>query len=368
MSEVWDVIVVGGGTGGALAARKCAAHGLKTLLLEKKKMPRDKCCSGMVMGEWGQDIVAGEFGEYPDEVLREATDLSGYAFHVPGVPVQLLDIKTPAMWRKVLDTWMCHKAEEAGATIWDAVRVMDVTEKAGKNILLVEKEGLSSELAAEFVVGADGANSRVRRALFSDLKPLLLAGYRECYKVKLDLPEKRFNIFTSLGTDPLFFVHDKKEYMLLEGVAVKGRLKETIVRARQILIDSYGFDPHAEPVWRDGCVEPVMYRELSNRSFRPARGNVLIIGDAAGLNIPVTGEGISTSLWSGREAAGAIIKAKESNKQAGGIYLKAVDELLVKFKDINAFGHRIKTAVINKDPRDFSDATLQSWDYALKMF
>jgi flavin-dependent dehydrogenase len=63
MHEKWDVIVIGGGPGGALAAKKCAENGFKTVLLEKKKMPRDKCCSGMVMGVWGQEIKRQEFGD-----------------------------------------------------------------------------------------------------------------------------------------------------------------------------------------------------------------------------------------------------------------------------------------------------------------
>ena len=53
--------------------------GFRTLLLEKKKMPRDKCCSGMVMGEWGQNIsergvrrVSGR-GAERDHLLAEAT-------------------------------------------------------------------------------------------------------------------------------------------------------------------------------------------------------------------------------------------------------------------------------------------------------
>ena len=96
MSKAWDVIVIGGGPGGALAARKCAAGGLRTLLLEKKKMPRDKCCSGMVMGPWGQDLVRREFGDYPDEVLRETTHLLGYALHA-------MATERPVPWHRVMN-------------------------------------------------------------------------------------------------------------------------------------------------------------------------------------------------------------------------------------------------------------------------
>lgn len=44
-----DVIVVGAGPGGCAAAKNCAELGLKTMLLEKKKLPREKLCTGMVM-------------------------------------------------------------------------------------------------------------------------------------------------------------------------------------------------------------------------------------------------------------------------------------------------------------------------------
>ena len=56
-AEKWDVIVVGAGPGGAAASKRCAEAGLWTLVLEKRALPRDKVCSGMIMGPWAQEII-----------------------------------------------------------------------------------------------------------------------------------------------------------------------------------------------------------------------------------------------------------------------------------------------------------------------
>jgi menaquinone-9 beta-reductase len=368
MNEKWDVIVIGGGPGGALAAKKCAENCYKTLLLEKKKMPRDKCCSGMVMGVWGQDIIKQEFGEYPEDVLQNTTPLFGYAMHVPGASVKLLDIATPATWRKTLDAWMCEKAKEAGAKILDSAHVINVDVKNDTPKVTYRKDDQIIELESEYVIGADGANSVVRKSVFPEIKPNIQIGYRLCYETRLDLPEKRFNIFQTIDTQQLFFVHDKGNYMLLEGVALKGRVKATIDTAKAYLTQHHGFNTKSEPIWKDGCIEAPLYKELTKGVFKPARNKVLIIGDAAGLNIPVTGEGLATSLKGGLDAANSIITAKKTHLNAEAIYLESVEKLLNKYHDILIFGKRIKTAAHKNDAEEFSQAILESWDYSLKLF
>ena len=98
-----DVIVVGAGPAGSAAAKRCAEHGLDTLILEKRRLPRDKVCSGMIMGPVAHTLVKQEFGDIPETVLSQPNHLNGYIFHVPGAGSQNLDNFTPLTWRRNLD-------------------------------------------------------------------------------------------------------------------------------------------------------------------------------------------------------------------------------------------------------------------------
>ncbi len=78
--QIFDVIVVGGGPGGSVAAKRCAEAGFGTLLIEKKELPRDKVCTGMVMGAWAHDIIRQDFGDIPDAVLTDPPILTGWRY------------------------------------------------------------------------------------------------------------------------------------------------------------------------------------------------------------------------------------------------------------------------------------------------
>ncbi|MDY7037946.1 MAG: hypothetical protein SV375_17510 [Thermodesulfobacteriota bacterium] len=64
-----EVVVVGGGFGGSSTDKKCVAFGLDTLLVEKKKLPRDKVCSGTLVSDLAQDDIQSEFGIIPEEIF-----------------------------------------------------------------------------------------------------------------------------------------------------------------------------------------------------------------------------------------------------------------------------------------------------------
>jgi flavin-dependent dehydrogenase len=319
-----------------MAAKKCAERGLKALLLEKRKLPREKVCSGMIMGPLAKTIIGQEFGRIPDEVLIAPHYLSGFMLHAPGARPKKLDYRMPVAWRKDIDYWMNRKAKDSGVEIWDGAKVTNVVQQEGECIVMLGKR----ELRAKFVIGADGALSVVRSSLFPELKVQYKRVYRECYGGEIDLERDYFHWFFPLPLPrPRFDVICKGDFFLLEG-----SVRELKDEMRRILAD-YGFDPKQKPLWRDGCVShAVLYEQLFSGSFLPAQGNILLVGDAAGVPLPVTGEGIGTALKSGILAATAVIKAKESKRMAADIYLQELGSILAALNNLYPWEKVIEAA------------------------
>ena len=328
--EMYDVIVVGGGPGGSAAAKRCAQNGFRTLLLEKRRLPREKVCTGMIMGVWAHNIVEQEFGEVPQDVLVDPHYLSGHMLHFPGVEPQVIGWQTPIAWRRDLDFWMNQRAEEEGVEIWDRARCLGVTQTEDQCRLTVKKGEEAQELSARYVIGADGATSRVRKSLFPTLKVPYMAPLRECYEGSVGVERDYFHwFFPKSRPHPRFDIIHKGDFFLIEGSGIRGmreQINETLM--------NWGFDPSKKPAWHDGCLEPGLHKALVTGAFSPALGNVMLIGDAASLILPITYEGIGPALQSGLLAADAISEAANRNTQAADIYLGELGSMLDVLKGL----------------------------------
>jgi geranylgeranyl reductase family protein len=318
---MFDVIVIGAGPAGSVAGKRCAEQGLRTLILEKKELPRDKVCSGMLLCRLAKTLVEEEFGQLPREIVL--ANLSGLVLWVPNVGQRKIVADIPITWRKDLDYWMNQRAKERGAEIWDGTMVKKITANGDKCKVKLQKAGVEQELEARFVIGADGPNSVARKSLFPELQVSYTSAQRECYQGSLNLPKDySYIVFPLQQYRPNFWISPKGECFTLEG-----GLRELKGEVRSILA-AYGFREE-KLLWKDACINrALLYEHLSSGSFSPAKGNVLLVGDAAGLKNPLNGEGIHTALKSGLLAANSIVKAIRTGDAVSKIYIGELSSLL----------------------------------------
>jgi len=341
--EARDVIVIGAGPAGTAAAQRCTENGLNTLLLEKSRLPREKLCGGMVMGPVAHDLIKQEFGEVPQSVLSAPHYLSGYMFHVPGVGSQTLENRTLLAWRSNLDHWMNRQAQARGVIIWPGARVIGLSRQGPGFLVEIEKDKERQQLKTRYLVGADGIGSFTRGFLFPGFEPEYTHIYQECYRGELDLDKRYFHWFRPVDKNAISLAaHHRGELVVVHVGGLSGQLKERMSRARDYLAREHNLNLDSKPVWRDGCLWSLMHEELFSHAFRPALGNALLVGDAAGLVLPVSGEGIGTAIKSGLLAASALIEAARSGEGPDSHYLAAVEDILTVFKEMYPWTERIQ--------------------------
>ena len=309
--QAYDAVVVGAGPAGSIAALVLARGGARVALVDKASFPRDKACGDLV-GPRGVQVLAELGVRVPD--AGQGADLlavgpSGRASKLPAFPGRTYAGHGIVVPRLVFDDALREAALAAGAVPVQA-RIAAVDADGGTVRAVIASDG--RRLAAGVFIGADGSLSPLAR-LAGMLDPdTALWGFaiRAYLPAEVPLPllvlldARPWRIYPGYGW--LFPGADGQANVGI-GVGLgnsrrQAPLRDDLARFCALLARRGDIGPDVRP----GPVTGGWLR-MGGTGTPPAAGNVLLVGDAAGLINPLQGEGIAPGMVSARLAAEAVL-------------------------------------------------------------
>jgi geranylgeranyl reductase len=353
------VAVVGSGPAGSSAAETLAKAGIETYLIERK-LDNAKPCGGAI-----PLCMVAEF-ELPPEIIdrrvRKMKMISPSNIEV-NIGRTLKDDEYIGMCRReVLDGFLRDRAAKLGAKLINGtVHTLEIPSGSGAYTLHYADhsdgslEGVAKTLQVDLVIGADGANSRVAKAIDAGDY-----NYAIAFQERIRLPEDKMAYYEELaemyvGDDvsPDFYAWVFPKY---DHVAVgTGTMKVNKSKIKDL---QAGIRLRAAKKLEGGQIIKVEAHPIPEHP-RPRRvvGRVALVGDAAGYVTKSSGEGIYFAAKSGRMCAETIV---EFSNRGASIPTEADLKVYLKRWD-KAYGITYKVLDILQRVFYRSDATREAF-------
>ena len=295
-----DVLVVGAGPAGSTTAFRLARAGTSVLLVDRARFPRDKPCGGGLSGRALRELPFS-----PAPVVEASVDT--FEFGLPGRAFAERRSAEPLVLmtqRRRLDHFLVEQATAAGAEFSDGTKVVAV--ESGPDGVTVGLE--TGRVRCRALVGADGANGVVGRATSIPVDHVFDVALEGNIGYD-DFPADRIarRVLVELSQPPggygwLFPKGDHANVGVWGSASTGPRLRDYLKRF---------CERHEVPFER---VENIRGHRLPLR--RPgspaASGRILLVGDAAGLVDPLSGDGMYEAFLSSRLAADSILDLLEA--------------------------------------------------------
>ena len=347
LQKKYDVVVVGAGPSGAAAARGLINEGLEVLIIDKKKLPRYKICSGIIFRK-SQDITEKYFGEIPKSAYATPELLKGVRLwtdeeNYRDWPFSKDGKGAPNVWRSEYDYWL---VKNSGAEIKDSLALLDFSIN-GDNVLLNCRDVLNKKhinLECRYLISAEGSRSVIRTKLGPEFESELrwFIAYQNYYEGDSDLGPYYFHGFLDPQYGDVYAWFSVKDGLQVFGTAVKkgNKIRPFLTKYTDLLKKRFGLKL-TQVVRTSSCLGNYM---CPKGKFYLGKRNVLLVGEAAGF-LNAFGEGISCALTTGLFAAEAISKSAKSKANLLDLYT----ELTKHERRLTMASWRMGAKIANRD-------------------
>lgn len=334
----WDLVIVGAGPAGAVAALKMVGKGYKVALLDKAIFPRDKICGDALSPdvlqqlEWISPSLAARFDKM--EAKHEVVGLRVIAPNKTHLDISVMSnrkLKGFVVSRMDLDNMLIDEVKaHPEIQLFEDTEIKEIS-NVGDRVVLQTSKG---EFTSRMIIGADGNHSLVAKQLGGRAnidREHHCAALRQYYD-NVSWPEGKKRIELHLIDEVLpgylwvFPMHNNRANV---GIGmVSSDVSKKKVNLKQVLSNQLKAD--TELGRRFAEAKPLENVKgfgipIGSKRYQLSGDKYLLAGDAACLVDPVSGEGIGNAIRSGRFSADWVIAALEANR-TDAAFLAAYDK------------------------------------------
>jgi flavin-dependent dehydrogenase len=317
----FPVVIIGAGPAGLSCARILGQNGIHTLLVEKKQVIGSKVCAGGLT--WG-----GLAGRIPDYLVEKAFPIQHIKTRLQSISLHADHPIIVTVNREKLGRFMLEQATESGVKILPATRVLQI--RPNELILRQAKEDHTQKVTFDYLVGADGSHSIVRRYLNLSTKEL---GVGLNYQVPGEYDTMEWHLNADYFRNGYGWIFPHRTSFSI-GAYTDASVMQASTLQKNLICWAKGQGVDLTAV---KCRAEFINFDFSGWNFHP----VYLAGDAAGLASALTGEGIYPAIVSGETVARKIIDPDSDNSSLERIikkqrYHKKFVKLTGKHSGINA--------------------------------